>query len=54
MKKYNVIASYKDGSKVNYYYEGDGEYLGKFETVEDRIKRHFTKKNILSYEVVIC
>ena len=31
--------------------EGDGEYQGKFESIEDRIKRHFTKESVLWYKV---
>lgn len=51
--KYKVIAEFrKTGNKVDYLYEGDGEYQGKFETVEERIKRHFTKPSILKYEVI--
>lgn len=49
---YKVIAKYTSGNKVDYLYEGDGEYMGHPETVEQRIKRHFTKKSILSYEVI--
>ena len=49
---YKVIATYKTGRKVNYTYEGDGDYQVQFETVEERIKRHFNKESITSYEVI--
>lgn len=52
MLKYKVIANYTSGHKVNYIYEGDSEYLGKFESVLERIQRHFTKKSIQSYEII--
>lgn len=49
--KYLVTVKTIKGNTLNYTYEGDGEYQGQFESVEDRIKRHFTKKSIISYEV---
>lgn len=50
--KYLVTVKTIKGNTVNYIYEGHGEYLGEFESVEDRIKRHFEgKRNVLSYEV---
>lgn len=52
MMKYKVIAKYDTGHVVDYLYEGDSTYNGKWELVEDRIKRHFSKPNILSYEVI--
>lgn len=52
MLKYKVIAKYTSGHEVNYLYEGDSIYLGKFESVAERIKRHFTKVSIKSYEII--
>ena len=51
--KYKVIAEYREtGHKVNYTYEGDGEYMGKQETVLERIYRHFIKDNIKSFDII--
>ena len=50
--KYLVTVKTIKGNTINYTYEGNGEYQGKFESVEDRIKRHFEgKRNIINYEV---
>ncbi|MBY6918173.1 hypothetical protein [Clostridium botulinum] len=50
MKKYEVMVTYgKTGRTVKYTYEGDGEYMGQTETVEQRIERHFNKKAISLY-----
>lgn len=54
MLKFEVIATFKaTGNKVKYIYQGDGEYKGKFESVIDRINRHFRKEYIRSYEINI-
>ena len=54
MLKFEVIATFKaTGNKVKYIYEGDGVHEGKFESVVDRINRHFRKESIRSYEINI-
>lgn len=46
--KFEVIATFKaTGNKVRYIYEGN------FESVIERINRHFRKESIRSYEINI-